>query len=397
MNEPEPHNEPGAWRELADAYHSRHFGCKPCIADGRGGSMNPVVYEFHPLANIFPLIEGQPYHDLLADVLKHGVREPIWIYEGQILDGRNRYRAATAMGVPFEVREYEGQDAAALVVSLNLHRRHLNESQRATVAAKLANMPAHRPTNNSANLQTSQADAASMLNVSTRSVASAAKLQEEAPQEVLKAVEAGAVSINLAAQFQALPDDVKQDAIEAIAKQSDIAKEVMRGAVRNHRAIGTGENEWYTPSEYAGMARDVMGGIDLDPASCEQANEAIGATTFYTKEDDGLTKEWTGRVFLNPPYNRDLMPAFVGKLKTSFIDGDVKQAVLLSHNNTDTTWFHSLTSASSAICFPKKRIKFYRDDEVAAPTNGQAFFYLGDRVEKFIEVFRDIGFVVRPV
>ena len=55
-------------------------------------------YEFHPLAGIFPLIEGKPYEDLMADILKHGVREPVWIYEGKILDGRNRYRAAVAMG-----------------------------------------------------------------------------------------------------------------------------------------------------------------------------------------------------------------------------------------------------------------------------------------------------------
>ena len=138
------------------------------------------MYEFHPLANIFPLIEGQAYQDLMADVLKHGVREPVWIYEGQILDGRNRYRAATAMRVPFETREYEGEDAAAFVVSLNLHRRHLNEAQRGMVAAKLANLSNGQKTS-SANLQSTavtQTDAAEMLNVSPRTVASAKKIIE---------------------------------------------------------------------------------------------------------------------------------------------------------------------------------------------------------------------------
>ena len=97
-------------------------------------------YSFHPLAGIFPLIDGKPYQDLMADILKHGVREPVWLFEGKILDGRNRYRAAVAMGVDCPVQEYTGQDATAFVISLNLHRRHLSETQRGMVAAKLANM-----------------------------------------------------------------------------------------------------------------------------------------------------------------------------------------------------------------------------------------------------------------
>ena len=94
-------------------------------------------YSFHPLAGIFPLIDGKPYQDLMADILKHGVREPVWLFEGKILDGRNRYRAAVAMGVDCPVQEYTGQDATAFVISLNLHRRHLSETQRGMVAAKL--------------------------------------------------------------------------------------------------------------------------------------------------------------------------------------------------------------------------------------------------------------------
>lgn len=363
-----------------------------------------MQYDFHPLANIFPLIDGQAYQDLMADILKYGVREPVWIYEGQILDGRNRYRAALAMGVECPIQEYTGVDATAFVISLNLHRRHLSESQRGMVAAKLANIKnggfsgnQHMPSANLQTPQVSQTDAAEMLNVSTRTVAAASKVRDEAPIEVISAVEAGAVSINLASQFVALPDDVKQDVIEAIALQSETAKEVMREAVKNHRAIGTGENEWYTPAEYADMAREVMGSIDLDPASCEEANKAIKAHHFFTKEDDGLTKVWKGNLWINPPYSRDLMPAFVEKLKQSFINGDVDSAILLSHNNTDTAWFHSLASVSSAICFPKKRIKFYRGEEIAAPTNGQAFFYLGDHAGEFSDVFSEVGFIVEPV
>lgn len=92
---------------------------------------------------------------------------------------------------------HEGDDAVSFVISLNLHRRHLNESQRAAVAAKLANMPLGGATYRSANLQTggapqvSQADAAKLLNVSTRTVAAAAKVIHEGDESLVKAVERG--------------------------------------------------------------------------------------------------------------------------------------------------------------------------------------------------------------
>ncbi len=189
-----------------------------------------MKYEFHPLANIFPLIEGQAYQDLMADVLKHGVREPIWLYEGKVLDGRNRLRAAEAMGVRYEVKEYEGSDPAAFAVSLNIHRRHLTESQRATAAAKLANITAGQFAGNqhvpSANLQTpqlSQTGAAKMLKVSPRSVATAAKVIHEGDEELLHAVERGDATVSAAAAVAELPKDqqreiVKQGRVKEVAK-----------------------------------------------------------------------------------------------------------------------------------------------------------------------------------
>lgn len=351
-------------------------------------------YEFHPLANIFPLIEGQAYQDLLEDVLKHGVREPVWLHEGMILDGRNRYRAAQAMGVECPFREYEGDDAAAFVVSLNLHRRHLNETQRAMVAAKLANMPAHRPADNSANLQTSQSDAADMLNVSTRSVASAAKVLEEAPPEVVHAVESGAVSVSLAAKLLDLPEE---DKAEIAAAPLESMREVAQEAVkRAHVANNSGNNEWYTPARHIELARTVMGGIDTDPATSEIANRTVQAAQIFTAEEDGRDKVWQGRVWMNPPYAQPLISDFAEAVASKFEAGEIEQACILVNNGTETQWFQRMLSCASAVCFPKSRIKFVDPDgnPSGAPLQGQAIIYMGDNVSEFSEAFGQEGAVL---
>lgn len=349
-------------------------------------------YEFHPLANIFPLIEGQAYQDLLADVLKYGVREPIWIYEGMILDGRNRYRAATAMNASFEVRQYEGQDAAAFVVSLNLHRRHLNEAQRGMVAAKLAGL------SKGANQHTqicapSQAQAAEMLNVSQRTVSSAKKIIEEAPQEVAQAVDRGEMSVNLAVQVAALPEQDKAEIAAAPPEQiKEVAQEVVK---RAHVANNSGDNEWYTPAKHIELARTVMGGIDCDPATSEIANRTVQAETIFTSSDDGRAQTWRGRVWMNPPYAQPLMGDFAEAVAEKYESGEIEQACILVNNATETKWFQRMLEAASAVCFPKSRIKFIDPDgNPGAPLQGQAIVYMGDSVEAFKEAFSAEGKVL---
>ena len=98
--------------------------------------------EFHAVAELFPLLRGRAFEELVADIKKNGLREPILLdAEGRIVDGRNRYRACLEAGVEPRFVKWEGEGSLAeLALSLNLRRRHLDESQRALVAARLAEL-----------------------------------------------------------------------------------------------------------------------------------------------------------------------------------------------------------------------------------------------------------------
>ena len=183
----------------------------------------------------------------------------------------------------------------------------------------------------------------------------------------------------------------------AIKLMATVRKKADLEAADNHRAEGTGENEWFTPLKYVEAARGVMGAIDLDPATHPIAQETINALKFYTRVDDALTKEWTGRVWLNPPYAQPLISQFIEKLVEELSAGNVTQAILLTHNYTDTAWFHNAESLCNAVCFTRGRIKFTDiEGEEAAPTQGQAFFYFGENVDEFAAQFLQFGFIVFP-
>ena len=99
--------------------------------------------EFHPVADIFPMMPEAELQDLAADIEANGLIESIWTYHGRIVDGRNRYRACLIAGEQPRYQEWRGgndSDLIKFVLSLNLHRRHLNETQRGTIASKVANI-----------------------------------------------------------------------------------------------------------------------------------------------------------------------------------------------------------------------------------------------------------------
>jgi ParB family chromosome partitioning protein len=150
-------------------------------------------------------------------------------------------------------------------------------------------------------------------------------------------------------------------------------------------------NEHYTPEKYLGAAREVLGGIDLDPASCAEANKMVKAKRFLASADNGLIRDWHGRVWLNPPYT--LSGRFVAKLVEEMARSRVMAAIVLVNAHcTDTKWFDPLWDG--VLCFTDHRIDFYGDDKRSGSTHGSVFAYFGPDKEAFAERFSEFGAVV---
>lgn len=148
-------------------------------------------------------------------------------------------------------------------------------------------------------------------------------------------------------------------------------------------------NDWYTPVRYVEAARRVLGGIDLDPASCAEANQTVQAARYFTEADDGLAQEWKGRVWLNPPYGR-MAGGFIARLASQYEAGHVSAAVtLVSASAPSTSWFQPLWNA--VLCFTDHRIHF---NGVKGNTTGSIFAYLGPHGDVFAEEFQQFGAVV---
>ena len=198
----------------------------------------------------------------------------------------------------------------------------------------------------------------------------------------------------LIAALKASAQDSKRDKVRV----ADVEEVIKQAVGHNHRALGTGENEWYTPDVYIEAAREVFGGsIALDPASSDIANQVVKAKRFFSKADDGLKCHWQAEsLWMNPPYSQPEIRLFSEKLAMEWLAGHVGQAVALTHNYTDTAWFHTLANACDAICFTRGRIGFVSPEgKKAAPTQGQAFFYFGPAVERFQRIFGEFGLTVR--
>jgi len=163
-------------------------------------------------------------------------------------------------------------------------------------------------------------------------------------------------------------------------------------------------DEWYTPATVASRVHACFGSApDLDPASCREANEIVRAEEFFTHVEDGLNRDWHGRVFLNPPYRRRKgyplpLSLWIPKAIDEYRSGRVEEMIILTHANTDTGPTQQLLQAAGVFCFVAGRLEFVdgrtgRGKEQTCRHNLIAYF--GDRSDRFVSEFEALGIIVR--
>jgi phage N-6-adenine-methyltransferase len=383
-----------------------------------------------------------PPHDnpaaLEEDLVAHGCRDPllVWKEEGILLDGHTRKSICDRLGIAYRVTEESHPDrlsARIRILRIQLTRRNLPQVDRLDLADLLRDAVAELGKERQRAGQVKGGEVHLLGgNVApkqppppkTREVIAAAagrghpKLRAMLPQAIsvephdgdLVPAPGGSRSlvcpppktrevIAAAAGVGARTVD-KYHALKVAGKLTPEVKRAMREGETSihaehkkltvHVTHATGDNEWYTPESILDLAREVMGGIDLDPASCSIANERVKATKIHTLEDSGLDHEWHGRVWMNPPYAAGLIDKFAAKLRAEVEAGRVKQAIVLVNNATETAWFSDLVEVCRAWCVPRGRIRFIGPNgEKGAPLQGQAILYMGNL--DFLSRFSSLG------
>ena len=210
--------------------------------------MKKLPFEVHPAANIFPMMKGAAFTELVEDIRKHGIKEPIVFWKGQLLDGRNRATALMEIGLDpsnhaCDIEDKEGFDPLEFVLSANLHRRHLGETERETIAAKIANLEQGgdrkseeiKPTNGGL---ISTADAAEQLNVNPRNVERAKAAIKGGCKKLVEMLQAGEIKSSTAEKFvKAIPD--KKDQAEILKGGLEAVRQAIKESKQAPQNIST--------------------------------------------------------------------------------------------------------------------------------------------------------------
>lgn len=350
-----------------------------------------------------PDLGDAEYQALKSDIAENGVLVPIELDEnGDILDGHHRLRAWEELrSEGIEVADYPRivrpnlteQQKRNHARSLNALRRHLSKEQRDEVARQM------------------RADGATIQKIADAVGASVGTVHKAVADTVIFNIEnergqtrpatyERKVEATIPAwkppHYVSIEDEYGH--VETILTTDSRTQYRLQAA--NHAASDDPNydgDEWYTPSDIIDLARIVLGSIDLDPASSDSANAIVRAASYYTKDDDGLTLPWYGRVWLNPPYSIPLISRFTDRVLSEYGSGKISAAIVLTNNSSETKWFQSLFSAS-VVCFPARRLPFWRDNQTTfSARQGQAIFYLGKDRQSFVTTFDHVGIIAESI
>lgn len=343
-------------------------------------------------ASLCPPLSPEEYAILEENILDEGCRDALVVWAGHdiLLDGHNRKRICDEYGLSHSIIAIELPDRDAAIdwiLRNQLGRRNLHPDAASLMRGRLYNRQKQPVGGQIPGTRVDQSDPPST---------------------------AERLSVELGVSAPTIKRDGKfADAVDALRPiLPDIDSRVMAGDIPSRQAVveaakepekaphllisQSTSNEWYTPREYIEAARDVMGGIDCDPASNDMAQRWIGAATYHTVETDGLAQEWHGRIWLNPPYGR-LAGDFITKLADEMVAGHVVEAiVLVNAHATDAQWFQILWDGT--LCFTNHRINFESPSgNGSGSTHGSVFVYFGPHKHRFIAAFSPWGTIVEKV
>jgi len=333
------------------------------------------------IQSLIPPLTAEERDGLEASITREGCRDPlvVWCEAGVLLDGHNRHDICRRLGKPYNTTGLSFADrsaALAWVIENQIGRRNLNAYQKAELHLRLEDVL--RPAAEARMLAGKAADPSQ---------------NSDQGRVIDRIALAAGLSADTIQRVKVIRDKAPEPVKEALRRgETSVNAEYLK--LRNPGLmLSSVSNEWYTPAEIIEAAREVMGGIDLDPASCEEANCTVQASRFYDEDTDGLAQEWHGRVWLNPPYG-GLAGSFTDKLLAEYRSGRTVAALsILSAGATTTRWFQPLFDFP--LCFYSGRVAFRATHtDKASNTVGSVLAYLGPDVDRFAEVFERFGPVV---
>ena len=297
------------------------------------------MLEIHPLADIFPEMSDIELGSLADDIAENGVLHTLVLYEGKILDGRHRYWAAQAAGIdPADIPTRElpaGTDPVSYVVSTNIKRRHLDETQRSMIAGRLPRLQHGQKTSDEGSqTKSSLSERAAMLNVGTTSVKAAEKVLESGAPELIAAVDAGEVSVSDAAKVAGFPHEAQVAVLEAhragsgatlasarkLSENAELAAQPAPDFPQGKYATIVIDPPWQVDTElpYPTMSLDEIAELDLPSLAADDCWLFLWTLHKYHQDCFRLLDRWGFRYRWQMIWGKDSGRQFQGTPATNY-------------------------------------------------------------------------------
>jgi phage N-6-adenine-methyltransferase len=371
--------------------------------------------------NIFPEMPAEDFARLKDDIKSNGYdgKYPVYLYEGDILDGWNRYLACIDLDILPPYQDFRGNEYEAMMFVLRTNkRRNLSSSQWAAIAVEAQEII--KMVEDEVEIQRRKKQSETQKENEKRRKIEKQRLNEAIDdlKEELDLVEEDQEPDPIPQLIAKQPNDHNNESAEIIAQQFNTNRSYISEASKlkeknpeKFEAVKNGQitltavkkdskkpkalsdpqkDEWYTPDYLIKSARNVMEKIDLDPASTEIANKCVDAEFFMTKEKGCLDKKWFGNVWLNPPFSAPLISQFAKAVVEK--RSEYNQAIILCAIPSDADYLHSMFDICDCVCIFKGRVNFFNPEgEKGYGIPGVMALYFGPNINDFAIEFMQYG------